>query len=64
MNTHSAQGKILIVDDDDNIASLLAFNLSSEGFEVDVQPLARDVDFASVPVYRLLIIDAMKQPYT
>lgn len=57
-------GKILIVDDDQNIADLLHYNLTSEGFSVKIVPQAKDVDFSEAAMCRLAIIDAMGQPYT
>lgn len=57
-------GKILIVDEDKNIADLLHYNLTSEGFSVQIVPQAKDVDFSEAATCRLAIIDAMEQPYT
>ncbi len=57
-------GKILIVDDDQNIADLLHYNLTSEGFSVKIVPQAKDVDFSEAAMCRLAIIDAMGQAYT
>lgn len=54
-------GRILLVDDDRNITDLLKFNLESEGFGIDVVPMAKDVDVDKLTDYRLVIADCMKQ---
>ena len=57
-------GKILIVDDDTNIAELLSVNLKSEGYTVSVAPVAENVDRRELGDTRLVIVDAMHQPYS
>lgn len=64
MSESSHLGKILIVDDDQNIAEFLSYNLTSEGFSVQIVSNAKDVDFSEAAHCRLAIIDAMNQPYT
>lgn len=58
-----AMGNILIVDDDPNICELLQVNLRSEGYAVDVRPVAEQIDFDSLRTTQLVIVDAMQQPY-
>ena len=60
----NAIGHILIVDDDPNICELLHINLRSEGYAVSVVAKASDVDLSSLHTTRLIIVDAMKQPYS
>lgn len=57
-------GHILIVDDDENIVELLSVNLRSEGYTVDVVATASEVDRDSMDDIRLVIVDAMHQPYS
>ncbi len=57
-------GNILIVDDDPNIVDLLKFNLNSEGFDTDIATSAEKVDIGSVADIRLVIADALNQPFT
>lgn len=57
-------GHILIVDDDTNITELLSVNLRSEGYTVDVVDTAEKVDRAAQGETRLVIVDAMRQPYS
>lgn len=59
----NALGRILIVDDDENIAELLKVNFGSEGYEVGVESVALDVDVARLTDTDLVIADAMKQDY-
>ena len=59
----NALGRILIVDDDENIAELLKVNFGSEGYEVGVERVALDVDVARLTDTDLVIADAMKQDY-
>ncbi len=59
-----AMGNILIVDDDPNICELLQVNLRSEGYAVDVRPVAEQIDFDSLRTTQLVIVDAMQQPYS
>lgn len=64
MATNQSPGHILIVDDDSNITELLAVNLRSEGYTVEVLTTAEDVDRRLQSRTRLVIVDAMKQPYS
>lgn len=64
MPTNQSPGHILIVDDDANITELLAVNLRSEGYTVEVLPTAEEVDHRLQSRTRLVIVDAMKQPYS
>ncbi len=57
-------GHILIVDDDANISELLRVNLKSEGYSVDVVTCAEEVDRSAQGETRLVIVDAMQQPYS
>jgi len=57
-------GTILIVDDDPNIVDLLKFNLNSEGFGTDIATSAEKVDIDSIADIRLVIADAINQPFT
>ena len=57
-------GHILIVDDDANITELLRINLKSEGYSVDVVDCAEKVDRGAQDETRLVIVDAMQQPYS
>lgn len=56
-------GHILIVDDDPNITSLLSLNLKSVGYSVEVVETAASVDRNAQEVTKLVIVDAMQQPY-
>lgn len=56
-------GKILLIDDDVVIADLLKVNLSSEGFTLEVSPIASEVTPEQCADARMIIIDAMGQPY-
>lgn len=60
----SSLGKILLIDDDVVIADLLKVNLSSEGFTLEVYPVAADVTPQQCADARMVIVDAMSQPYT
>lgn len=59
-----SQGHILIVDDDENISSLLQVNLRSEGYSVAVAGVAEEVDRAAQDDTCLILVDAMNQPYS
>ncbi len=60
----AALANILIIDDDPNITDLLSVNLKSEGYHVDVAGTAKDVDRSALGDTRLVIVDAMSQPYS
>lgn len=64
MSLTPALGHILIVDDDTNITELLQVNLRSEGYTVDVVDTAENVDRTTLDNTSLVIVDAMKQPYS
>lgn len=64
MNASPALGHILIVDDDNDICELLQVNLRSEGYVVSVEHTAENVDLSSLDRTLLVIVDAMKQPYS
>lgn len=57
-------GQILIVDDDSNICKLLQVNLRSEGYTVDVEEVAGNVDRSALESTQFVIVDAMNQPYS
>lgn len=57
-------GTILLVNSDENITGLLKFNLSSEGFGLQIITKAADVDPSSITNVRLIIADAMDQEFT
>lgn len=59
-----ALGHILVVDDDTNISELLRVNLCSEGYTVSVAECAETVDRSQLGDTRLVIVDAMRQPYS
>ena len=63
MSNNTALGKILIVDDDENIADLLSVNLRSEGYQVDTISQASDVLHLDLSDTNLVIADAMKQNF-
>lgn len=64
MSSQSSLANILIVDDDPNITDLLSVNLRSEGYSVELATVAEDVDRSSLGDIRLVIVDAMRQPYS
>ena len=64
MSFTPALGHILIVDDDPNICELLQVNLRSEGYSVDIQPVAENVDLSTLQTTQLVIVDAMHQPFS
>lgn len=64
MAPNQSLGHILIVDDDSNITELLAVNLRSEGYSVEILSTAEDVDRRLQSRTRLVIVDAMTQPYS
>lgn len=64
MDSTPKLGNILIVDDDDNITDLLRINLKSEGYGVNVETVAENVDGHTLGSTSLVIVDAMQQPYS
>ncbi len=60
----TALGKIVVVDDDPNITSLLTVNLGSEGYEVIVYPKADGVATSDLAGVRLILADSMDNVYT
>lgn len=64
MSAIPSMGHILIVDDDSNITELLGVNLRSEGYSVDIIECAEQLDRSSLGETRLVIVDAMQQPYS
>lgn len=64
MSYSSSLGKILVVDDDKNVAELLHVNLGSEGYSVDTIPVAENVHPGELDGTNLVIVDAMNQTYS
>ncbi|MCM1452524.1 MAG: response regulator transcription factor [Clostridium sp.] len=64
MFNSSPLGCLVVVDDDKNIADMLKFNLVEEGFSVRVHDIAAEVELESLVDACMVIVDAMKQPYT
>lgn len=64
MSYSSSLGKILVVDDDENVAELLHVNLGSEGYSVDTIPVAENVHPGELDGTNLVIVDAMNQTYS
>lgn len=60
----TALGKILIVDNDENISSLLGENLRCEGYDVAVFPEAEGVASSDLAGVRLILVDAMDSKYS
>lgn len=63
MSNTPALGKILIVDEDKNIADLLSINLRSEGYQVDTLEQAADTLHLDLSDTNLIIADAMRQSF-
>lgn len=63
MFNSSPLGCLVVVDDDQNIADMLKFNLVEEGFSVKVENTAAEVDIDALAEACLVIVDAMAQPY-
>lgn len=57
-------GKIIIVDEDDNISKLLQINLTSEGYEIVIYDDAERASMADLSDVSLVIADAMTAPYS
>lgn len=64
MLDNSPLGTILVVDDDTNVTDLLLCNLRTEGYGVQIEPMAKDVDLNLIADVRLVIADASNQDYT
>lgn len=64
--THRAHGlgSILIIDDEEHISSLLKFNLENEGYDIVVEPFAQEAATKDLTDFRLMLVDAMSQPFT
>lgn len=60
----TALGKIVVVDDDDNISSLLCENLRCEGYDVEVRAAAKGVAESDLAGVRLILADAMDSDYS
>lgn len=60
----TALGKILVVDSDENISSLLSVNLGSEGFDVIVCSDPQEVNISDLGGVRLIVSDAMDSEYS
>lgn len=64
MAYNSKLGKLLIVDDDPNIADLLSINLGSEGYDITLESRAAKAAEYDLRDYRLVLVDCMAQPFT
>ncbi|MGQ7869792.1 response regulator transcription factor [Sunxiuqinia sp. sy24] len=51
--------KILVVDDEKDLREILQFNLSSEGFEIDVAASAEEALTMPLENYHLILLDVM-----
>jgi len=51
--------KILVVDDEKDLREILQFNLSSEGFEIDVAASAEEALSMPLESYHLILLDVM-----
>ncbi|WP_430973159.1 response regulator transcription factor [Sunxiuqinia rutila] len=51
--------KILVVDDEKDLREILQFNLSSEGFEIDVAASAEEALALPLENYHLILLDVM-----
>lgn len=60
----SQLGKLLIVDDDSNIADLLSINLGSEGYGITLENKASKAAEYDLRDYRLVLADCMNQAFT
>lgn len=64
MNDAVGFGKILLVDDDENIARLVKSSLEKALFAVDVVGMAASVAGIDVGGYSLVLVDATHQAYS
>ena len=63
-NTYqSSLGSILLVDDEEHITALLKYNLENESYRVAVDHFAQHAAHADLTGYRLMLVDAMGQPF-
>lgn len=60
----TALGKIVVVDDDENISSLLSENLRCEGYDVEIKTTAKGVAESDLAGVRLILADAMDSDYS
>lgn len=60
---NSTLGSLLLVDDEEHITALLKFNLENESYTVSVDPEAMHASKADLTGYRLMLVDAMGQPF-
>jgi len=51
--------KILVVDDEQDLREILQFNLSSEGFQIDVAASAEEALSKPLETYHLILLDVM-----
>lgn len=61
--SNSSLGAILLVDDEENITSLLRYNLENESYDVDVEEDAGRASRRDLTGFRLMLVDAMKQSF-
>lgn len=59
----TALGKILIVDKDDNISTLLSVNLRSEGYDVAIYSDPKEALESDMSAVRLIIADVMDEEF-
>lgn len=64
MTSSQTLGHIIIIDDDDNIAELLAVNFKSEGYGVTRLHKAEEINRKHLEDVRLIIVDSMTEEYT
>ena len=53
------EGKILIVDDEEDIREILEFNLENAGYSVDCAASAEEALEILSPEHRLILLDVM-----
>lgn len=63
MSEANSLGRILLVDDEVHITELLKLNLESERYMVTIVTMASQAVSIDLTDYRLVIADAMNQPY-
>ena len=57
--TTTANYRILVVDDEEDLCEILKFNLEVEGFDVDTAFSAEEALTKDLSVYNLLLLDVM-----